>query len=74
MEGCHTTVVGSYAVEGHVPVEAIDRLLEERPAVNGIALPGMPTGSPGMGGALAGPLTVYSFNGSDKTVVFPGVR
>jgi len=47
---CHTTVIGDYAVEGHVPVTAIEELLEERPDVDGIAVPGMPADSPGMGG------------------------
>lgn len=59
LEGCHTTLVGSYVVEGHVPVAAVDRLLDERPAIRGIAVPGMPAGSPGMFGDKAGPLTVY---------------
>ena len=61
--GCHTTMIGDYAVEGHVPLEAIDRLLRERPAVDGIALPGMPAGSPGMGGAKEAPFEVVSFAG-----------
>jgi hypothetical protein len=60
MWSCHTTVVKGYFVEGHVPVEAIRRLLDGQPAVNGIALPGMPPGSPGMGGVKTGPLIVYS--------------
>jgi hypothetical protein len=60
MRSCHTSLVGRYFVEGHVPVEAIDRLLAEAPDVDGIALPGMPSGSPGMGGVAAGPLTVYA--------------
>lgn len=46
---CHTSIMGDYVVEGHVPIEAVDRLLEERPAVDGIALADMPVGSPGMG-------------------------
>jgi hypothetical protein len=46
---CHTTEIDGYVVEGHVPVEAIEKLLEERPQIDGIALPGMPTDSPGMG-------------------------
>jgi hypothetical protein len=58
---CHTSKVGDYAVEGHVPIEAIDKLLRERPAVDGIALPGMPPGSPGMGGTKAGPFEIVSF-------------
>ena len=48
---CHTAVIDGYAVEGHVPVEAIADLLATRPAIDGIALPGMPAGSPGMPGA-----------------------
>ena len=45
---CHTALVGAYVVEGHVPATDIHRLLKERPAVAGIAVPGMPIGSPGM--------------------------
>lgn len=47
---CHTAMVEGYAIEGHVPVGAIVRLLEERPDAVGLALPGMPADSPGMGG------------------------
>ena len=45
---CHTAVVGDYVVEGHVPAADVQRLLKERPAVAGLAVPGMPIGSPGM--------------------------
>jgi hypothetical protein len=45
---CHTAVVDGYVVEGHVPADAVQRLLRERPSVSGIAVPGMPAGSPGM--------------------------
>lgn len=45
---CHTAVVDGYAVEGHVPADVVHRLLKERPVVRGIAVPGMPIGSPGM--------------------------
>jgi hypothetical protein len=45
---CHTAVVGGYFVEGHVPASDIKRLLAERPRARGLALPGMPMGSPGM--------------------------
>jgi len=45
---CHTAVVDGYVIEGHVPAEDVKRLLEERPEVVGIAVPGMPLGSPGM--------------------------
>jgi hypothetical protein len=61
LASCHTATVGGYVVEGHVPVAAIDRLLSERPALTGIALPGMPPGAPGMGGTEEGPLEVLSF-------------
>lgn len=47
---CHTALVGGYAVEGHVPVRDIRRLLVEKPAAVGITVPGMPIGSPGMDG------------------------
>ncbi len=49
---CHTAMVGGYAIEGHVPVGAIVRLLDERPDAAGLALPGMPLDSPGMGGDM----------------------
>ena len=45
---CHTAVVGGYVIEGHVPADAVKRLLRERPKVAGLAVPGMPVGSPGM--------------------------
>ncbi len=46
--GCHTAVIEGYAIEGHVPAREIRRLLAERPAAAGLAVPGMPQGSPGM--------------------------
>jgi hypothetical protein len=57
--GCHTTLVDGYVVEGHVPINALLRLLKERPDIKGISLPGMPAGSPGMSGEKAGPFTIY---------------
>lgn len=48
LEACHTALVGGYVVEGHVPADLIARLLRERPGVVGLAVPGMPIGSPGM--------------------------
>ena len=50
---CHTAVVDGYVVEGHVPVEAIEALRQTAPSIRGIALPGMPADSPGMGGTPA---------------------
>ncbi|MGZ5093075.1 MAG: DUF411 domain-containing protein [Burkholderiales bacterium] len=46
--GCHTAVVDGYAIEGHVPAREIRRLLKERPQARGLAVAGMPAGSPGM--------------------------
>ncbi|MGD2152141.1 MAG: DUF411 domain-containing protein [Gemmatimonadales bacterium] len=48
LAGCHTALVGGYVLEGHVPAADIKRLLEERPQIVGLAVPGMPIGSPGM--------------------------
>jgi hypothetical protein len=59
LDGCHTTMVGGYVVEGHVPVRALERLLAERPDITGISLPGMPEGSPGMSGVKTAPFTIY---------------
>jgi hypothetical protein len=50
LAACHTAEVDGYVIEGHVPAAAIDRLLAERPAAKGLAVPGMPVGSPGMEG------------------------
>lgn len=55
---CHTSLVGGYYVEGHVPGEAIRKLIDEKPSARGIALPGMPSGSPGMPGPKEA-LTIY---------------
>lgn len=60
LEGCHTSFIGSYVVDGHVPVMTIRKLLDEKPAIVGITLPGMPPGSPGMSGERTGPLNVYA--------------
>lgn len=65
---CHTSVIGDYFVEGHVPVEAIQKLLDEKPDVDGISLPGMPSGSPGMPGGKKGPFVIYSVkDGESRT-------
>jgi len=65
LEGCHTTLVGGYVAEGHVPLVALKRLLSEKPAIKGISLPGMPEGSPGMSGTKEGAFTIYSITGQD---------
>jgi hypothetical protein len=70
LEGCHTAFIGDYVVDGHVPVEAINKLLTERPAIKGITLPGMPLGSPGMAGAKTEPFTIYAIDQNGKSTVF----
>ncbi len=57
---CHTAMVGGDVVEGHVPISAIGRMLSEKPEIRGIALPGMPTGSPGMPGAKEEPFVIFA--------------
>lgn len=60
LRSCHTALVGGYVVEGHVPISAIGRMLSEKPAIRGIALPGMPPGSPGMPGAKEEPFVIFA--------------
>ncbi|MFC1649204.1 DUF411 domain-containing protein [Patescibacteria group bacterium] len=60
MQSCHTTEIGEYFVEGHVPIEAINKLLTEKPDIDGITLPDMPSGSPGMPGPKREDFVVYS--------------
>ena len=72
LQSCHTAIVDGYIVEGHVPAADVTRLLKERPAVVGLAVPGMPIGSPGMEveGAAAQPYDVIAFDKAGKTEVF----
>jgi hypothetical protein len=64
---CHTSLVEGYWVEGHVPAEAIRRLLAEQPPIDGIALPGMPAGTPGMPGVQDSVWTVYAVTGGEAS-------
>lgn len=72
LASCHTAVVGGYVVEGHVPIEDIRRLLQERPNATGITVPGMPIGSPGMEveGRPADAYQVVQFDAQGTTKVF----
>lgn len=70
LSSCHTATVGGYVVEGHVPASDIRRLLEERPDVEGIAVPGMPMGSPGMEGPRKDPYRVIAFDGRGARTVW----
>lgn len=63
---CHTVEIDGYVVEGHVPVAAINKMLKERPDIRGIALPGMPQNSPGMGPEKPGSLEVLSLDKDGK--------
>jgi len=67
---CHTAVIGGYFIEGHVPEEDISRLLTERPNISGLAVPGMPIGSPGMEGPNPQPYTVFAVQKDGKLTVF----
>ena len=66
LEACHTATVGGYVLEGHVPVEEVVDLLKSKPKTKGIALPGMPTGVPGMPGPRPKNLTLYTLDKEPK--------
>ena len=75
LQSCHTARIGGYTVEGHIPVSALQRLLKERPKVAGIAVPGMPLGSPGMESPFKKErYTVFTFTESGRTQAFQTVR
>jgi hypothetical protein len=69
---CHTATIAGYVIEGHVPADVIQRLLAERPAVTGLAVPGMPIGSPGMemAGARPQPYDIVTFDRQGQTAVY----
>jgi hypothetical protein len=69
LSSCHTARVGDYLIEGHVPAEDVKRLVRERPKVAGIAVPGMPMGSPGMEQGAPVPYATIAF-GTSGTSVF----
>lgn len=73
---CHTGTVGGYVIEGHVPVADIRRLLKEKPAIAGLAVPGMPAGSPGMEvpSGQVDPYDTIAFDKAGKTRVFASHR
>jgi hypothetical protein len=69
---CHTGIVNGYIVEGHVPADAVLKMLKDKPAIAGIAVPGMPMGSPGMEvpGGQKEPYSIVSFDKSGKTSIY----
>ena len=70
LSACHTAIVNGYLIEGHVPAADIARLLREKPKVAGLAVPGMPMGSPGMEGPRKQHYQVLSFDRAGKTNIF----
>ena len=71
LESCHTAIVGGYTVEGHIPADVIQQMLKEKPAIVGIAVPGMPVGSPGMeSGTRKAAYNVMAFDKAGKTRVY----
>ena len=70
LQACHTAVVGNYTVEGHVPADLIIRMLKEKPEIAGLAVPGMPMGSPGMEGATKENYDVLTFDRAGHTTVY----
>ena len=71
LRSCHTATVGGYVIEGHVPADDIRLLLSYAPKVTGLAVPGMPIGSPGMEiGAEVEPYATYAFSGSGDIQIF----
>jgi len=74
LQSCHTARVGGYTVEGHVPASDVVRLLEERPDAIGLAVPGMPSGSPGMENGDHDPYDVLILKRDGKTEVFSSYR
>lgn len=65
---CHTVELDGYVIEGHVPIAAIQKLLQDKPDARGISVPGMPQHSPGMGPEIPGTLPVYVLNQSGQVV------
>ncbi len=76
LASCHTAEVNGYVIEGHVPAEAIKRLITKKPKAHGLAVPGMPIGSPGMGGPNPEPYDVMLFgkSGSQRYMRFIETR
>jgi hypothetical protein len=72
LSSCHTATVEGYVVEGHVPADVIDKLLKERPKIVGLAVPGMPAGSPGMEAPGQKPerYDVFAFDAKGASTVF----
>jgi hypothetical protein len=70
LASCHTAELDGYVIEGHVPVDVIEELLLDKPDIVGLALPGMPSGSPGMGGESLESLEILAFDQQGNVWVY----
>lgn len=70
MRSCHTMKIGNYFVEGHIPAAAIQKLMAEKPDIDGIAMAGMPSGSPGMPGVKQGQFEIYAIKNGQVQGLF----
>lgn len=71
LQSCHTAIVAGYAIEGHVPADLVKKFLAEKPKLAGLAVPGMPVGSPGMEqGNTRQPYEVLTFDAQGRTTVY----
>ena len=68
LQSCHTMLLDGYVIEGHVPVGVINKLLDERPEIRGVSLPGMPQGSPGMSGQEREPFVIYAITDDEMSI------
>jgi len=71
-QSCHTAKIGGYVIEGHVPADVIARLLKEKPDIRGLAVPGLPMGSPGMNGEKTEPFEIRAFGRDGSHHVYAG--
>ena len=74
LSSCHTAIIGDYVFEGHIPARVISDFLEEGPDLAGLAVPGMPIGSPGMEGWNPAPYDVIAFDGDGNRGVFERIE
>ena len=70
LQSCHTAKVGDYVIEGHVPADLISKLLVEKPKIKGLAVPGMPMGSPGMEGPRKDDYDIVTFSENGRTSIY----
>ena len=71
---CHTGIIDGYVIEGHVPADVVQRVLKEKPKIVGLAVPGMPIGSPGMSGPTPQPYDVYSFDSAGHVKIYQHIN